>query len=49
MNQIAMRPYLDAIDAAALYARDGSVRQVAGLVVTCSRRAGRTFWPKSLA
>lgn len=36
MNQIAMRPYLDAIDAAALYARDGSVRQVAGLVVTCS-------------
>lgn len=36
MSQTTMRPYLDAIDAAALYARDGSVRQVAGLVVTCS-------------
>lgn len=36
MSQATMRPYLDAIDAAALYARDGSVRQVAGLVVTCS-------------
>lgn len=36
MSQIAMRPYLDAIHAASLYARDGSVCQVAGLVVTCS-------------
>ncbi|QVQ29851.1 FliI/YscN family ATPase [Achromobacter deleyi] len=31
-----MAPYLKALNAAALYARDGAVRQVAGLVVTCA-------------
>lgn len=31
-----MHPYLNSINTAALYARDGEVRQVAGLVVTCS-------------
>lgn len=36
MTGFAMHPYLDAIRAAAIYARDGAVRQVAGLVVTCS-------------
>ncbi|CAB3835587.1 hypothetical protein LMG26686_01172 [Achromobacter mucicolens] len=31
-----MTAYLKALDAAVLYAREGFVRQVAGLVVTCS-------------
>lgn len=31
-----MAPYLKALNDAALYARDGAVRQVAGLVVTCA-------------
>lgn len=36
MTDLATQPYLDAINTASLYARDGSVRQVAGRVVTCS-------------
>ncbi len=36
MSAQALAPYLKAIDGAALYARDGAVRHVAGLVVTCA-------------
>jgi len=36
VSDASMTPYLKALDAAVLYAREGSVRQVAGLVVTCS-------------
>lgn len=36
MTDAAMAPYLKALEGAVLYAREGSVRQVAGLVVSCT-------------
>jgi len=36
MSALVLGPYLKAIDGVALYSRDGAVRQVSGLVVTCA-------------